>query len=285
MSFSEAVDVTGRPYVVLNVGGAARRAVYAAGTGTANLDFAYTVQASDFDADGLSLCSSTLFDPGCGRIQLDGGSILARFDDRPAPLALPAQGDQSGHKVDGTPPGTFVPPLMPTGPTADPGMGIVPPGWALKPDAIGRGEMFRLLFITTTKRDATSSDIGVYNSFVEVHASEGHEAIRAYSAGFRVLASTQAVDARDNTATTGTGVPIYWLNGNKLADDYADLYDGSWDDEANPRDQNGSPDSDRSIWSGSKNDGTKARDSGGFRALGQLFCRKGRFEQLFRRPA
>ena len=25
-------------------------------------------------------------------------------------------------------------------------------------------------------------------------------------------------------------MPIYWLNGNKVADDYADFYDGSWDD-------------------------------------------------------
>ena len=28
------------------------------------------------------------------------------------------------------------------------------------------------------------------------------------------------------------GVPIYWLNGNKVADDYADFYDEDWDEEA-----------------------------------------------------
>ena len=28
------------------------------------------------------------------------------------------------------------------------------------------------------------------------------------------------------------GVPIYWLNGAKVADDYADFYDGSWDSNA-----------------------------------------------------
>ena len=28
-------------------------------------------------------------------------------------------------------------------------------------------------------------------------------------------------------------MPIYWLNGNKVADDYADFYDEDWDDEAN----------------------------------------------------
>ena len=36
-----------------------------------------------------------------------------------------------------------------------------------------------------------------------------------------------------NTGTTGGGgVPIYWLNGAKVADDYADFYDGDWDEEA-----------------------------------------------------
>ena len=63
-------------------------------------------------------------------------------------------------------------------------------------------------------------------------AAAGHSAIRPYSAQFRVLGSTSAVDARDNTGTTGTGVPIYWLNGEKVADDYPDFYDGSWDSQA-----------------------------------------------------
>ena len=57
----------------------------------------------------------------------------------------------------------------------------------------------------------------------------GHYDIRAYSTDFRALASTPGVDARDNTVTTGTGVDIYWLNGAKAADDYADFYDGTWD--------------------------------------------------------
>ena len=54
-----------------------------------------------------------------------------------------------------------------------------------------------------------------------------------------MVGSTAAVDARDNTKTTGTGVPIYWLNGAKVADNYADFYDGSWSNEANPKDESG----------------------------------------------
>ena len=88
-------------------------------------------------------------------------------------------------------------------------------------------------------RDATSSNIGVYNTFVQNRAAAGHMEIRAYSSQFRVVGSTAAVDARDNTKTTGTGVPIYWLNGAKVANNYADFYDGSWSNEANPKDESG----------------------------------------------
>ena len=45
----------------------------------------------------------------------------------------------------------------------------------------------------------------------------GHVAIRAHSSLFKVVGSTSAVDARDNTSTryssSDKGVAIYWLNG------------------------------------------------------------------------
>ena len=64
---------------------------------------------------------------------------------------------------------------------------------------------------------------------MQTRAAAGHTDIQAYSAGFKVVGCTATVDATDNTGTTGTGVPIYWLDGDKVADDYADFYDGSWD--------------------------------------------------------
>ena len=118
---------------------------------------------------------------------------------------------------------------------------IVQNDWALKPAEIGGGASFRLLFVTSTRRDGTSSNIGEYNSFVQGRANAGHTAIKGFSSQFRALISTPTVNARDNTATTHTnanrGVPIYWLgvdamgnfNGAKVADDYADFYDGGWD--------------------------------------------------------
>ena len=96
---------------------------------------------------------------------------------------------------------------------------------------------------------------------------------RPTSATFRMLGSTEDVDARDNTGTTGTGVPIYWLNGAKAADDYANFYDGGWDEEATGARETGASVSiltNWKIWTGSAQDGTEAMNSAGTqsRALG-----------------
>ena len=101
--------------------------------------------------------------------------------------------------------------------------------WSLLPSGLEVGDQFRLIFTTSTTRNGSSSDIEVYNTFVQNRAAAGLTDIRSYSSQFRVVGSTETVDARDNTGTTGTGVPIYWLNGAKVADNYADFYDDSWD--------------------------------------------------------
>ena len=99
----------------------------------------------------------------------------------------------------------------------------VPNDWALKPSDLSAGDTFRLLFVTTGARFAAPPRaLRTYNSFVRGEA--GHSSVdaelRALSEHFTALLSTGAVAARDNTATTGTGVPIYWLDGAKVADDY-----------------------------------------------------------------
>ncbi len=131
--------------------------------------------------------------------------------------------------------------------------------WALKPSGIGVGGQFRLLFLTAA-RDATPSDIATYNSFVQTEAAGGHTAIQSYSSHFRVVGSTASVSARDNTETTGAGdgIPIYWLNGDKIADDYDDFWDGSWDAQmsSDTRGANGMAVSGAlRVWTGARTDG------------------------------
>ena len=136
---------------------------------------------------------------------------------------------------------------------------VVPGDWALTPSGLASGTKFRLLFLTHTGHAPTSTDIATYNTYVQnqAKASTAHQAIKPYSAGFTVVGSTAAVDARDNTSTTGTGVRIYWLNGNKIADNYADFYDGSWDDETNPTRRDGVTTTANPVYTGSTDNGTE----------------------------
>ena len=163
--------------------------------------------------------------------------------------------------------------------------------WNATPSGISGGDQFRLIFLSSTKRKATSLDIADYNTFVQDLAAGGHNAIRPYADGFNVVGCTASmpgfpagVNARDNTGTTGTGVPIYWLKGTRVADNYADFYDGSWDDEANIKNESGNNglninQSANRPWTGCEHDGTEAFVSGASEGLGENdvdFVRVGR---------
>ena len=62
------------------------------------------------------------------------------------------------------------------------------PDFPLVPAGLGVGDSFRLLFLTSTTRDATATDIEVYNAFVRAAAAAGHADIQDYSAGFYAVA-------------------------------------------------------------------------------------------------
>ena len=73
------------------------------------------------------------------------------------------------------------------------------------------------------------------------------------------------MDARDNTSTTYTssdkGVPIYWLDGNKVVDDYEDFYAGDWDEETTLKNESGNTftaTSSTRVWTGIDHDGIEA---------------------------
>ena len=249
-----AVLVTGRPHVWLDVGADRRQAVYSGpvGTATSVLDFSYVVRSGDFDPDGVGLCAPG--GAGCGSIHLNGGTIQSTIGETDAQLVHPALRAQSRHKVDGTP--LII--ALPTG-CADASDEIrVPSDWALKPSAVSAGGKFRLIFVSSPSRKATSSNIADYNRFVQGEAAAGHTSIQPFKGGFRAVGSTSSVDARDNTCTTGTGVPIHWLNGSKVADNYGDFYDGNWDDQTSPKDESGNARTATNVWTGSNSDGTKA---------------------------
>ena len=156
----------------------------------------------------------------------------------------------------------------------------IPADSSLVPDGLGLGDQFRLIFLSSETRTAEATDIATYNTWVQGLAANGHADIQDHSSTFRVVGSTAAVDARDNTSTTYTssdkGVAIYWLNGDKAADDYEDFYDETWDQEATMWTEAGtSISAPANVWTGSFNDGTEYLFGSTSRALGASPVRAG----------
>ena len=99
----------------------------------------------------------------------------------------------------------------------------------ISPPGLNIGDQYRLVFVTSGTRDALSSDIAVYNSFVTAQANQ-NAVLSALNTTWTVIGSTATVDARDNTGTnfeTSVGVPIYNLQGQLNANNNADLWDGN----------------------------------------------------------
>ena len=95
------MTVTGTPTFAFTLGEAERQAAYASGSDTAELVFAYEVQAGEIDTDGISWSANAL--------TLDGGTVRLTTTDpdveEDAALAHPAQPMLAGHRVDADPPG------------------------------------------------------------------------------------------------------------------------------------------------------------------------------------
>ena len=143
---------------------------------------------------------------------------------------------------------------------------MVPADWALKPADLGAGEQFRLMFVSSTTRDALSTDIADYNTFVSTRAAAGVTAMQTYANDFTALVSTASVNARTNTLTraTDTDAPIYRARSgtvsanDRVAVDYADFYDGTWPTSAIGYDESGNLVNigQQHFWTGTNVDGT-----------------------------
>ena len=92
LTFSEAVTVTGTPYVVLDIGGQPRHAAYSGdGSSMTAQPFSYTVLVGDRDTDGVSLEANSL--------TLSGGAIQTTSDSTDATLTHAAM-TFANHNVD-----------------------------------------------------------------------------------------------------------------------------------------------------------------------------------------
>ena len=142
----------------------------------------------------------------------------------------------------------------------------VPADWPLIPEGISGGDSFRLMFVTSTSTPATSKAIATYNAFVQNHA-EKNRFLKSFASTFRALGSAWDVVARPNTFTRagdlGENDPIYWVNGHRVTDTYANLYDKSWDYNVDPShyprtETGGTITSQWLIWTGTEWNGNPA---------------------------
>ena len=84
-----------------------------------------------------------------------------------------------------------------TGAVAGPAVTAVPADWSLIPDGLGAGDQFRLLFLSSSSRNATPTSIATYNTWIQDRVDAGHTDIQDYTETFRAVGCTAAVDARD----------------------------------------------------------------------------------------
>lgn len=74
------------------------------------------------------------------------------------------------------------------------------------PAGLNPGDKFRFLAITSTTTDASSADIDVYNLFVQYDF--GRATYNSFVVNWKAIASTSAVNAKDNVGGFNTSVPV-----------------------------------------------------------------------------
>ena len=128
-------------------------------------------------------------------------------------------------------------------------------GVLLTPPDLLPGQQFRLAFVTSGSRDALSSNIEDYNTFVTNQAAL-NSALNSITT-WKAIGSTLTIAARDNTGTNPAtiGVPVYRLDGVRIANNYADLWDGFLFERLQI-DEMGTP-KDTAVWTGTMVDGTR----------------------------
>jgi PEP-CTERM motif len=127
------------------------------------------------------------------------------------------------------------------------------------PTGLAPGAKFRYIFLTNGTTTATSTAIGDYNSFVNGDANNA--TYNGNVVDWRAVGSTSTMDARVNVGGYDTLVPVYLVNGTKVADNLTTtaggvgLWGGSI--KTNVDVKIDGLISDREVFTGSSSDGLK----------------------------
>ena len=101
-----------------------------------------------------------------------------------------------------------------------------------QPNCLAPGQKYRILFMSRDERASQSSDIDNYNNWVRTRAQDSNQLPDDIANNVKVLASTPSRNARVHTDTEASddpdsNIPIFYFRGEKVADSYANLYDGT----------------------------------------------------------
>ena len=108
---------------------------------------------------------------------------------------------------------------------------LTPIAWAdiVTPPGLNPGDQFRIAFVSSGVRDATSSDITVYDDFITGLATAAELTYNGASVTWFALGSTESVTANSRLPASASSPGLYLLNGVKVADNTNDLWDGTID--------------------------------------------------------
>lgn len=115
-------------------------------------------------------------------------------------------------------------PLLLIAAIALPHLPVVPAATITVPPTLKPGDIYRLIFVTSSTRDATSTNISDYNAFVDSAAGAVPE-LAALGTTWMAVASTAAMDARANAGLSNA--PVFRLDGAIVAIDRDDFWDGT----------------------------------------------------------
>ncbi len=156
----------------------------------------------------------------------------------------------------------------------------VPYNWKYAPKSLKKqpGASFRLMYVTSSDIAGSFDNISEYNDLAQRAVPDGG-AFHNFSTSIRAMANAlngenlkantrTRLNSGDQRADPGAWDPIFWVKGKKVADNYTDLYDGSWDSrKATNESGDKYSGSHLNVWTGSEHDGSPAKD----RRLGEDF--------------
>jgi hypothetical protein len=149
------------------------------------------------------------------------------------------------------------------------------------PVGLPPGAPFRLVFVTDGTTTASSTDIGTYDAFVNNEAvAAGLDSYNGQPVTWQVIGSIDdeyptSIEARDRLLVSDN-VPIFRLDGQRIATNGADLWDGDIENPINVSATGALVESDSIVWTGSSSDGQVAKGLGGAPApQGGLFSTLG----------